>query len=114
MEDFGSRAAVLRRREPTCFSSANDNEVGRDQARSARSDRSEWSNQTGRSAAVGELYFSIFALGADQLYEVDRLDLTESAVVDVTRLAIKKIKEIFMQEFTTSVRLGRECAASEF
>jgi hypothetical protein len=63
---------------------------------------------------VGELYFSIFALGADQLYEVDRLDLTESAVVDVTRLAIKKIKEIFLQGLTTSVRLGRECAASEF
>jgi hypothetical protein len=45
MEDFGSRAAVLRRREPTCFSSANDDEVGGDQARSARSERSEWSNQ---------------------------------------------------------------------
>jgi hypothetical protein len=42
------------------------------------------------------------------------LDLPESAVVDVTRLAIKKIKEIFLQGFTTSVRLGRECAASEF
>jgi hypothetical protein len=80
--------------------------------RAERSQRVEQS--TGRSAAVGELYFSIFALGADQLYEVDRLDLTESAVVDVTRLAIKKIKEIFLQGFTTSVRLGRECAASEF
>ena len=38
--------AVLRRSEPTCFSSASDDEVGGDKARSARSERSEWSNQT--------------------------------------------------------------------
>ena len=35
----GSRAGVLRRREPTCFSSATDDEVGGDQARSPRSER---------------------------------------------------------------------------
>jgi len=44
--NIGSRVAVLRRREPTCFSSASDDEVGDFPARSARSERSEWSNQT--------------------------------------------------------------------
>jgi hypothetical protein len=42
----GSRAAVLRRREPTRFPSASDDEVGGNQARSARSEPSERSNQT--------------------------------------------------------------------
>jgi hypothetical protein len=44
--EVGSRAAVLRRSELTCFSSASDDEVGGDQARSALSERSERSNQT--------------------------------------------------------------------
>jgi hypothetical protein len=35
--DTGSRAAVLRRREPTCLSSASDDEVGGSAARSAAS-----------------------------------------------------------------------------
>jgi hypothetical protein len=42
----GSRAAVLRRSEGTCFSSPSDDEVGGCQARSARSEHSERSNQT--------------------------------------------------------------------
>jgi hypothetical protein len=63
---------------------------------------------------VGELDFSTFVLGADQLHKADGLGLKESAVVDVTHLAIKKIKEIFLQGFTTSVRLSRQCAASGF
>jgi len=42
----GLRVAVLRRRGRTCFSSASDEEVGDFPARSARSERSEWSNQT--------------------------------------------------------------------
>jgi hypothetical protein len=45
-QDLGSRAAVLRRNEPTRFSSASDDEVGGYKARSARSERSERSNQT--------------------------------------------------------------------
>jgi hypothetical protein len=36
---MGSRAAVLRRNEPTRFSSARDDEVGGYGARSARSER---------------------------------------------------------------------------
>jgi hypothetical protein len=42
----GSRIAVLRRREPTCFSSVSDDEVGDDKARSARSELGKRSNQT--------------------------------------------------------------------
>jgi hypothetical protein len=42
----GSRAAVLRRSEATRFSSTSDDKVGGFPARSARSERSEWSNQT--------------------------------------------------------------------
>jgi hypothetical protein len=42
----GSRAAVLRRREGTCFSSSSDDEVGGCQARSAWSERSERNKQT--------------------------------------------------------------------
>jgi hypothetical protein len=41
---IGSRAAVLRRREGTRFSSPSDDEVGGYTARSARSERSERSN----------------------------------------------------------------------
>jgi hypothetical protein len=44
--EHGSRAAVLRRREGTCFSSPSDDEVGGYRARSARRERSERSNQT--------------------------------------------------------------------
>ena len=43
---LGSRAAVLRRSELTCLSSANDDEVGGSQARSGRSERSQRRNQT--------------------------------------------------------------------
>jgi phosphatidylserine/phosphatidylglycerophosphate/cardiolipin synthase-like enzyme len=43
----GSRAAVLRRSEGTRFSSPSDDEAGGNKARSARSERSEWSNQIG-------------------------------------------------------------------
>jgi hypothetical protein len=45
-DGLGSRAAVLRRREGTCFSSPSDDEVGGYNARSARSEHSERSNQT--------------------------------------------------------------------
>jgi hypothetical protein len=39
VHQLGSRAAVLRRNEPTRFSSASDDEVGGYKARSARSER---------------------------------------------------------------------------
>jgi hypothetical protein len=42
--EYGSRAAVPRRSEETCFSSPSDDEVGGYKARSARSERSERSN----------------------------------------------------------------------
>ena len=42
---LGSRAAVLRRKEGKRFSSPSDDEVGGCQARSARSEQSERSNQ---------------------------------------------------------------------
>jgi hypothetical protein len=45
MISTGSRAAVLRRREGTCFSSPSDDEVGGYPARSARREQSERSNQ---------------------------------------------------------------------
>jgi hypothetical protein len=44
MTSIGSRAAVLRRREGTRFSSPSDDEVGGCTARSARSQQSERSN----------------------------------------------------------------------
>ena len=37
-------------------------------------------------------------LDADQRYEINGLAVKESAVVDVTRLTIKKIEEIFLQD----------------
>ena len=48
----GSRAAVLRRKEGTRFSSGSDDEVGGYAARSARSEQSERSNQAPRSTMV--------------------------------------------------------------
>jgi hypothetical protein len=47
----GSRAAVLRRSERTCLSSANDNEVGGLQSM-IRSERSEQSNPGSRAAVL--------------------------------------------------------------
>jgi hypothetical protein len=44
MLQLGSRAAVLRRSEPTRFSSANDDEVGGYPARSARRELGERRN----------------------------------------------------------------------
>ena len=57
----------------------------------------------------------------DELYKLDPLGLInrlagsplgkEPTVVDVTRLAIQQIEEIFLQGFATSPCLGRERAA---
>jgi hypothetical protein len=63
------------------------------------------------------LRLSAFSLGANQLHKVDRLSFVHrrtsrqlgkvSTVVDVTRLTIQQIEEIFLQGFATSPRLGR-------
>jgi hypothetical protein len=47
-------------------------------------------------------------LRLDQLHKVDRLRVKESTVVDVMRLAVQEIKEILLQGFATSPRLGRK------
>jgi len=62
------------------------------------------------------LRLSAFSLGANQLHKVDRLSfvhrrtsrqLGKESTVDVTRLTIRQIEEIFLQGFATSPRLGR-------
>jgi len=62
-----------------------------------------------------------FPLGANQAHKVDRPGIVprrtsrqlgkESTVIDVTRLTIQQIQEVFLQGFATSPRLSRECAA---
>jgi hypothetical protein len=51
---FGSRAAAVRRREGTCFSSPSDDERGGYKARSAWSEPSERSNQIRIARRRGE------------------------------------------------------------
>ena len=73
---LGSRAAVLRRSEGTCFSSPSDDEVGGYRARSARSERqrAEQSSMSRmgveRLASEGEMRFAeglaLRRVGVDQ------------------------------------------------
>lgn len=67
-------------------------------------------------SAASELRLSAFPLGANQLHKVDRPGIIhrrtsrqlgkESTVIDVTRLTIQQIQEVFLQGFATSPRLG--------
>jgi hypothetical protein len=46
------------------------------------------------------------SVGVNELHKINRLRLKKSAVVDVVRLAIKQIEEIFLQRLVASSRLG--------
>jgi hypothetical protein len=48
----------------------------------------------------------VCSVGVNELHKINRLRLQKSAVVDVVRLAIKQLEEIFLQRLVASSRLG--------
>jgi hypothetical protein len=48
----------------------------------------------------------VCSVGVNELHKINRLRLKKPAVVDVVRLTIKQIEEIFLQRLAASSRLG--------